>query len=54
MPDTPKKEKAPSFEEYVKEHGEEEAVPFDDVLRRAVAAPPKHKPKPKKETSGRD
>jgi hypothetical protein len=32
-----------SFADYVKQHGEEQAVPFDDVLRRAVASPPKPK-----------
>ncbi len=43
----PKKErKGESFEDYVKEHGEEESVPFDDVLRRAVSKPPS---KPKKQ-----
>ena len=33
-------EKSQSFEEYVKEHGEEEAVPFDDVLRKLVNQKP--------------
>ena len=32
--------KAESFEEYVKKHGEEEAVPFDDVLRKLVNQKP--------------
>jgi len=35
-----KGQKGESFEEYVKQHGEEEAVPCDDVLRRAVSKPP--------------
>lgn len=30
-----------SFEDYVKQHCEEEAVPYDDALRRLVATPPK-------------
>lgn len=33
---SPKRSKFTSFEEYVKEHGEEEAVPFDDMLRKLV------------------
>ncbi len=30
-----------SFEDYVKQHCEEEAVPYDDALRRLVATPSK-------------
>ena len=37
---SPKRSRSTSFKEYVKEHGEEEAVPFDDVLRKLVNQKP--------------
>lgn len=41
---SPKRSKSTSFEEYVKEHGEEEAVPFDDVLRKLMKSSKGEKP----------
>ena len=46
---SPKRSKSTSFDEYVKEHGEEVAMPFDDVLRKLV----KQKPHANSKSSGK-